>query len=89
MIISGILYLIYGAIFVLLTPFRLLPDATLPAGITSAITTINGYFALMNSILPFTTTALMAGISLVVAVEVSVLTYKLIMWVIHKIPGIT
>jgi hypothetical protein len=89
MITSLILYAIYGAIWVLTSPIRLLPDASLSSSISSAITTISGYIAAMYSVLPTTTVTLISLITIVITLETAVLTYKGIMWIIRKIPGIS
>jgi hypothetical protein len=89
MIITFILNALYNAIYLILTPIRSLPDATLPGGFTSAIATVSSYVALLYSVLPITCTALLSIFSLVIAYETALLSYKLIKWLYNKIPGVT
>lgn len=88
MIISGILYAIFGVVWVILAPLRLLPEVSMPSGITNAIVAISGYLAALYAMAPITTAALVAIIGLVLTVEAAILVYKGIMWVIRKIPGV-
>jgi hypothetical protein len=88
MITTGILNLLYGIVYLILYPIRLLPDVSLPSGITSAVTTVSGYLAALYAVLPITTTALMAVLGLFLTAEAAILTYKGIMWLVRKIPGI-
>jgi len=87
MITSALLKLIYYVIFALTSPFRLLPDATLSSNLTGAITSASGYISSFTSFLPVGTMLQILGAML--AIEVAVLSYKLIMWVLTKIPGIS
>jgi len=87
MITSALIKLIYYIVFALTSPFRLLPDASLPSGLTSAISSANGYIASFNSFFPTGTMLQVLGAMLVI--EVAALSYKLIMWVLTKIPGIS
>lgn len=87
MIVTVILYLLYGAIYVLTAPLRLLSDVSLPASFTSAVSTAAGYAASFNTLIPIDT--LFQVLAAMAAVEVGVLAYKLIMWVVTKIPTIS
>jgi len=87
MIVDFLLYLIYGAVLLLTLPLRLLPDATLPIGFTNSITTASGYFHSFNSFLPIDT--LLSILGSILLIEAGVVAYKIIMWVITKIPGIS
>jgi hypothetical protein len=89
MITSLILYALYGAVWVITAPIRALPNASLPASISSAISVVGGYFATFYSVLPVTCAALVAIITFVLVLEGGVLIYKGIMWIIRKIPGIS
>lgn len=57
--------------------------------IVSAITSANGYFGLIHGFLPYTTNAIFVGAFAIFAVETSIGTYKIVMWVLRKFPGIT
>lgn len=89
MITSLILYALYGAVWVITAPIRALPNASIPETISSAIATVGGYFATLYSVLPVTSTALIAIITFVLVLEGGILIYKGIMWIIRKIPGIS
>ena len=84
MILTGILNLIYLFLTIILSPLLLLGDVVLPSGFTTAITNASGYYNSLNTILPVDTMLTILGLSL--AIEGAYLTYKIIMWVIQKIP---
>jgi HD-like signal output (HDOD) protein len=86
MIFDAILYLFYGAITFLTAPLLLLGDVSLDSNLTTSITTASSYYHSVNSILPMDTMLAILGISL--TIELAYATYKLIMWVIKKIPTI-
>ena len=85
---TAIIYILYGVLWLLMLPIRALPDAVLPTQLTAAIATVGQYIALLNQMLGTTTTALIFIIGFLIAVEIGILTYKIIMWGIRKIPGI-
>lgn len=86
MITSALLYLIYGVVYLVTAPLRLLPDATLPSGVASALTSAGGYIAAIDDFVPIGT--LFAVFAAVLVVEGFVFVYKVIMWGLKKIPGI-
>jgi len=86
MITAGILLLIYGFIWVILLPIRFLPDATLPAGIATAVSSIGGYLGAIDNFFPLST--LLAVLGTIISVEGAIMLYKLTMWAIRKIPGV-
>ncbi len=86
MITDAILIINFFAIKVILSPLTLLPDATLPVDLTDAISTAGTYLAAVSSMLPITTFLLILGT--VLAIESFIFSYKVIMWIIQKIPGI-
>jgi len=87
MITTGILQIIYAFIFAITSPLRLLADVSLNSNFATSIQTASGYYHAVNGILPIDTMLTIFGISLVF--EGLYLTYKLIMWVIKKIPTIS
>jgi len=87
MITTGILYLIYFAVLALTSPLRLLNDVSLSSSLTDAITTASGYISSVNEFIPVDT--LLSVLSAILVIEVAVLSYKLIMWVLTKIPGVS
>jgi len=76
-------------VWLVLAPIRLLPDVSMPAGITSAIVTTSSYLASLYAMAPVTTAALIAIIFFVVVVEGAILIWKGAMWVVRKIPTIS
>ena len=87
MIITAFLNIIYVFILGITYPLRILNDVTLPAEITTtAINTASAYYHSIDTILPIDTMIQILSISL--TFESLYLIYKLIMWVIKKIPTI-
>jgi len=86
MITDFLFYILFATLSVILTPIKALSDVSLPSGFTTAITSIGGYTSAMNSILPIDT--LITIIALILGIEAIIVAYKLIMWVIKKIPFI-
>lgn len=84
MITNALIYIIYGLLYVLTFPLRLLPDVSLPADATSAITSIGTYLANANNVIPLTTLA--SVLASVIAIELAIFTYKSIMWGIKRLP---
>jgi hypothetical protein len=87
MITYFITIILISLIDLLLAPIRLLPDATLNPNIGSAFSVVGGYFAVMNSIFPIAT--LLAVLAAVLIVEGGIFLYKIIYWLIKKIPTIS
>jgi len=87
MITTAILEIIYAFIFAITSPLRLLDDVALNSNFATSIHTASGYYHSLNDILPIDTMLTILGISLLF--EGLYLTYKLIMWVIKKIPTIS
>jgi hypothetical protein len=86
MIISFIISIWYGLIWLLTSPLRLLPNASIPANITAAVGSANTYLSAIDFIFPIDIFITIFG--MLVSVEISLMLYKVIMWVIKKIPGI-
>lgn len=84
MIITGILNIVYDFLSLVLTPISLLGDVTLSPNFADSITKAGGYYHSLNAILPMDTMIQILGVSLVI--EGAYLTYKLIMWIVQKIP---
>lgn len=84
MITSLLLSLIFGFVWAITTPLRILPDVVLSSSLTSAIQTANQYIAPINTVAPLTD--LLAIFALVLAIESSIFLYKVIMWIIKRIP---
>jgi len=87
MIIDAILYAIYLFIGLITSPLQLLSDVSVNSNIAIAINTANGYLQGLKPILPIDT--LVAIILIYLGIEVLVFSYKMIMWGLRKIPGIS
>lgn len=86
MITDIILFLLWGLIYAITSPLRLLADVVLESDIADAIATANSYIQAMSFILPVST--LVAVIGTILIVETSIFSYKIVMWLIRKIPTI-
>lgn len=86
MITTGILYLIFAFIALVLAPLLLFPDVAVNATVATSITTAGNYLSALNVVLPIST--LIIFFLLFLAVETGIFTYKLIKWVYIKIPGV-
>ena len=86
MILDILLRLAYCLILGVSAPIRLLPNASLPATLTAGIATSGTYIKAIDFIFPFST--FFTIFLLVLGIEAGILIYKLIMWVIRKIPTI-
>jgi len=84
MITDGILYIIFGFVYIFTLPLRLLPDATLPTDAMTGISKMGEYLANANLVIPMSTLATI--IASVIAIEAAIFTYKLIMWTIKRLP---
>lgn len=84
MIVTGIIYLIYGLVFVITSPIRGLSDVTMSNSFATSITTANGYISSFNTIFPIDTLGTI--LTLFLSVEGAVLLYKLIMWLVRRVP---
>jgi hypothetical protein len=80
--------ILLGFITVILSPFSFLPDATLPAGLGLGIAAAIIELGYVWAIAPLTFAALIAALVLFLLVEGYIFGYKIIMWIIKKIPTI-
>ena len=87
MIADGLLILIYGFVWVILTPFRFAEPVSVNNAITSAIVSMKTYYTALSSIVPLDTIAQIVLFDLVF--EAAFWAYKGVRWVYRKIPGIT
>jgi len=82
MIISGLLII---AGFILTSVISVFPVSTgFPTEVTTSISTLAGYVALINVLLPVPTLATIIG--LLVSVEIAVFGFKTFKWLISHIP---
>jgi hypothetical protein len=86
MITNTILYLFYLFIYGLTAPLRYLSDVSLPVDLTNAIQTTNSYLASINFIFPVST--FLTIFTLILTIEGFIILYKIINWLIRKIPTI-
>lgn len=84
MITSAILYVIAGAFRILMVPIRNLSDVSLPENISSSIADAVGKINSLSFALPIST--IFAILGLLIGIEVSVFTYKTVMWLIKRLP---
>lgn len=89
MITTGLLTFLYFTILITTSPLRLLPDVSLPSNVLAAITSANSSLASLYLITPYTITAILATLVLVISIEGFIMIWKIINWVLHKIPGIS
>jgi len=87
MITTAILFALYGAITLILSPLLLLPDVSISSGVATAISNASSYVSILNTVLPVQT--IVTFFLVFLAVELGIFTYKLIKWVYNKIPGIS
>ena len=86
MITTAIFNLFFWIVSALVSPILLFSDVSLSPDFTTSIATASGYYHSLNSILPVDTMIQILGISL--AFELAYLIFKVIMWVLKKIPTI-
>lgn len=86
MITTLLLYVIFGLIKLLLLPFTLLPNASLPIDFSNAIVVASSYISSFNNFIPVQT--ILTILSLVLTIEFFIILFKLINWTIKKIPTI-
>lgn len=85
MIVTFILYLVYFITYgVLAVTILLLPDVSASSDVTSAITSAVQYVGNWNTILPLGT--IFSVLAAILAIEVIIAGYKLVMWVIRRFP---
>ena len=88
MILTGLFTILYYILYAITSPLRLVDDAVLPAGFSASIATAGLYLNTLGQLLPLFIQSVLVSIGLVLVLEVSILLWKLINWVIKKIPFI-
>ena len=78
--------MIWGLVYVILSPLRLLDDVTLSSSITNNIAEFNHYLGTAEQLFPAYTLITIFGI--IIGIEFAIFTYKGIMWIVKKVPGI-
>lgn len=87
MISDFFIFILYGVVYGITYPVRILPDVSLSENFTSAINNFNSYVVGLNYILPLST--LITIIGLFLSIELFILMYKIMNWLIRKIPTIS
>jgi hypothetical protein len=85
MITSFLLNLLYWILLLITLPLRALPNATLPAEFTGTLATGAGYIMMMDDLVPIQN--ILQYLTLLVVFEAGILGWKLINWVLRRIPG--
>jgi hypothetical protein len=86
MITNAFIYILYLIVYGITAPLRLFNDVSLDSSFLASVTTASDYISAFNTFLPLT--ALLSIFGLFLAFESSYFTYKLIMWIVRKIPMI-
>lgn len=86
MITNALLKIIFGTILLILLPIRALPDATIPQGISDAISAISGYLTPVDVVIPIS--AVLGVLTSFLVIEAGIFTYKALAWAYKKIPGV-
>lgn len=88
MITNALLFIIYAIVFGLANvTILLLPDVSLSSGISTAISTATQYIAAIYNIMPIVITAIFICFAVILVLEIFLGGYKLLMWVIRRLPG--
>ena len=77
----------YGFAWGIVKLLGFLPVWTLPEEFISSLQSVSGYVGVVDNFLPTGTFFLIIGLML--ALEGTIMVYKIIQWVIKKIPGIS
>jgi hypothetical protein len=88
MIVDGIILIIYTFVYALTAVFRLAQDVSLPTTMTSTIANASSYISALNDFLPITELVILL-VTIFFIYETTYFIYKLIMWVVRKIPTIS
>jgi len=84
MIVTAFLNIVYSFVFVITAPLRLFSNVSLPAALTTSLTTAGEYLTAVQQFFPIT--AMLSVLAFVLSVEVAIGIYKGIMWLIKRIP---
>ena len=86
MITNAIIFTIFLVVNGITAPLRLFDNVTLEGDFLASVTTASTYISAFDTIIPVTTLLTIFGLFL--AFESIYFAYKLIMWLIKKIPTI-
>ena len=86
MITTALITLMYFLIWLFISPLRAFSDVVLDSNISQSISTASTYLGGLNAVVPVGTMLAVFGVFL--AVEIAILFWKGINWLIRKIPTI-
>jgi len=76
-----------GLIALIFSPITFLPDATLPAGISSAFASAGAMLGPIHSTIPYTMGAIFGVILSLLGVEAAIFSYNFISGIYNKVRG--
>lgn len=79
--------MLYGVVWLITAPLRLLPNASLSPSISEAIISANSYLSAINFVFPLSTFLIIFGI--ILSIETFIIIWKIVNWLIKKIPTIS
>lgn len=88
MILVPLIYAVYGILLVLSSPFLLLPDVEFSDTFTHNIQTAHGYVIVANSFFPLQE-IFIVFLGVFLLYEFLYFGYKIMMWIVRKIPTIS
>lgn len=86
MITYFVIIIVLTIVKALIFPITFLTDASLSASVQATIGTAGAYVHKFDTFLPSTSTALYLLFGTLLVVELAIVTWKLIMWVIRRVP---
>jgi len=84
MVVSALLYLVFYVVNVLTTPLQLLSDVSANSTFVQGITNSTHYLATFNNFVPLSDIVIV--LSLIISIEIILASYKIIMWVVRRLP---
>lgn len=84
MISDIFLYTIYGLVYTLSYPIRILADVSANSDLLLNISKITTYFQAIDIFFPVNVLIIIIGLE--VSIEVGIFAYKVIMWVVKRFP---
>jgi len=87
MIVNLALTVLYFVLLVVTSPIRALSDATLPSGLSTALSDASSGLYTVGQVIPIST--LLTVLAAMLAIEGTIFAYKIVRWAYRKIPGIS
>lgn len=84
MITTAILFMVFAVLWTLAQLIMIFPDVTVTTGVSGAIANAITYLASLDKFLPIDTMFIVIG--MIMGIEIILAGYKVIMWVIRRIP---